>query len=52
METDTTKLLEFEEFKKAYRNTEISNCKYLKVKSPLAVQFELTSGCNQRCIFC
>jgi len=52
METDTTKLLEFEEFKKAYSDTEISNCKYLKIKSPLAVQFELTSGCNQRCIFC
>ena len=52
METDTTKLLEFEEFKKAYGDTEIPNCKYLKIKSPLAVQFELTSGCNQRCIFC
>jgi len=52
METDTTKLLEFKEFKKAYGDTKIPNCKYLKIKSPLAVQFELTSGCNQRCIFC
>src|SRR3989344_1890901 len=52
METNTIKLLEFKDFKKAYKNTEIPNCKYLKIKSPLAVQFELTSGCNQRCIFC
>jgi len=52
METDTTKLLEIEDFKKAYKETELPNCKYLKIKSPLAVQFELTSGCNQRCIFC
>jgi len=52
METDTIRLLEFKEFKKAYRDTEVPNCKYLKIKSPLAVQFELTSGCNQRCIFC
>jgi len=52
MEIDTTKLLELEDFKKAYKNTEIPNCKYLKIKSPLAIQFELTSGCNQRCIFC
>lgn len=52
METDTTKLLEVEDFKKSYRETELPNCKYLKIKSPLAVQFELTSGCNQRCIFC
>ena len=52
METDTTKLLELEDFKKAYQETVISNCKYLKIKSPLATQFELTSGCNQRCIFC
>jgi hypothetical protein len=28
METNTTKLLEFEEFKKAYGDTEIPNCKY------------------------
>jgi AdoMet-dependent heme synthase len=52
METNTKKLLEIEDFKKAYQETEIPNCKYLKIKSPLATQFELTSGCNQRCIFC
>ncbi len=52
MLTDTTKLLKIKEFKDAYQDTEIPNCKYLKIKSPLAVQFELTSGCNQRCIFC
>ena len=52
METNTTKLLEFGDFKKAYKGTEIPNCKYLKIKSPLSIQFELTSGCNQNCIFC
>ena len=52
MQTNTTKLLEIEDFKKAYQDTELPNCKYLKLKSPLATQFELTSGCNQRCIFC
>jgi AdoMet-dependent heme synthase len=52
METSTTKLLEVEDFRNAYQDTDISNCKYLKIKSPLATQFELTSGCNQRCIFC
>ncbi|MFH1823132.1 MAG: radical SAM protein [archaeon] len=52
METNTIKLLEVEDFKNAYKETELSRCKYLKIKSPLATQFELTSGCNQRCIFC
>lgn len=52
METNTTKLLEIEDFKNAYQETELPNCKYLKIKAPLATQFELTSGCNQRCIFC
>ncbi|MFH1503593.1 MAG: hypothetical protein ABIE36_02965 [Candidatus Diapherotrites archaeon] len=52
MLTDTTKLLEVKNFKDAYQDTEIPNCKYLKIKAPTAVQFELTSGCNQRCIFC
>src|SRR3989344_3417657 len=52
MQTDTTKLLEIEEFNNAYRETELPNCRYLKIKSPIATQFELTSGCNQRCIFC
>ena len=52
MQTDTTKLLEIEDFNNAYRETELPNCRYLKIKSPIATQFELTSGCNQRCIFC
>ena len=52
METDTTKLLEVSDFKEAYQETDLPNCKYLKIKAPLATQFELTSGCNQRCIFC
>ena len=52
MLTDTTKLLETKDFKNAFQDTEIPNVKYLKIKSPTAVQFELTSGCNQRCIFC
>jgi len=52
METNTKKLLEVDDFKRAYQETELPNCHYLKLKSPLAVQFELTSGCNQRCIFC
>ncbi len=52
METNTTKLLEVEDFNEAYKKTEIPTCKYLKIKAPLATQFELTSGCNQRCIFC
>lgn len=52
METSVKKLLEIKDFKNAYQETDIPNCKYLKIKSPLATQFELTSGCNQRCIFC
>lgn len=52
METDITKLLEADDFKDAYRETEIPNCKYLNIKAPFSTQFELTSGCNQRCIFC
>ena len=52
METNTTKLLEVKDFKEAYQETNLPNCKYLKIKSPLSTQFELTSGCNQRCIFC
>lgn len=52
MLTDTKKLLELDEFKDAYLDTEIPGCKYLKIKAPTAVQFELTSGCNQKCIFC
>ncbi len=52
METNTKKLLEIDEFRDAYYETELSNCRYLKLKAPLATQFELTSGCNQRCVFC
>ena len=52
METDTTKLLEIKDFDNAFQKTELPNCRYLKIKSPIATQFELTSGCNQRCIFC
>ena len=52
MEINTIKLLEVDDFKRAYQETELPNCKYLKIKTPLATQFELTSGCNQKCIFC
>jgi len=52
METNIIKLLEVNDFKNAYQDTVLSNCKYLKIKAPLATQFELTSGCNQRCVFC
>ena len=52
MQTNIKKLLEVEDFKKAYKKTILPNCSYLNIKSPIAVQFELTSGCNQRCIFC
>ena len=40
------------DFKKIYRKTLIPGVFYLNIKSPLAAQFELTSGCNQKCIFC
>ncbi|MCP4761963.1 MAG: radical SAM protein [archaeon] len=36
----------------AYAKTILSDVKYLKLKAPLFVQFELTGGCNQKCIFC
>ncbi|MDQ1770767.1 radical SAM protein [Labilibaculum sp. A4] len=36
----------------AYVKTILADVKYLKLKAPLFVQFELTSGCNQKCIFC
>jgi len=52
MQTDITRLFEDINLKSAYKDTILDNCKYLKLKSPLGVQFELTSGCNQRCIFC
>ncbi|MFH1607747.1 MAG: radical SAM protein [archaeon] len=37
---------------KAYNRTKISNIGYLRLKSPISMQIELTSGCNQKCIFC
>ena len=42
----------FGKIKEAYTKTEFPNIFYLKLKSPLEMQIELTSGCNQRCIFC
>ena len=52
MGTNITQLLKANDLKNAYEKTCLPNCKYLKIKAPLATQFELTSGCNQRCIFC
>ena len=52
MEIDIKRLLETEDIGHAYKETELPNCKYLEIKAPLATQFELTSSCNQRCIFC
>jgi len=52
MVTSIKKLFESEDFEKMYEKTVLDKCHYLKIKSPLAVQFELTSGCNQNCIFC
>jgi len=52
MQTNIKKLLEVEDFKNAYQETKLPNCRYLKIKAPLATQFELTSGCNQKCVFC
>jgi radical SAM protein with 4Fe4S-binding SPASM domain len=37
---------------KFYKKTMIPKVHYLKLKFPFSVQFELTSGCNQKCIFC
>lgn len=52
METNIINLFDVSDFKKAYQKTCLQNCKYLKIKSPLSTQFELTSNCNQKCIFC
>lgn len=52
METNIIKLLEVDDFKNAYQDTELPNCKYLKIKAPLATQFEVTGSCNQKCVFC
>lgn len=40
------------DFNKIYAKTIIPKVYYLKIKAPLAVQFELTNGCNQKCTFC
>ncbi len=45
-------LFNLKEFKKIYKKTIIPKVYYLKIKAPLSVQFELTGGCNQKCIFC
>lgn len=45
-------LLEENVFKKGYKRTIFDNVYYLKLKSPLFVQYEISSGCNQKCIFC
>lgn len=48
-ENDSLNPLEFDE---VYGKTKLSKVHYLKLKKPLFVQFELTGGCNQSCIFC
>jgi len=37
---------------KIYKRTKYSNIGYLNLKAPISMQVELTSGCNQKCIFC
>lgn len=41
-----------ENFNKIYKKTKLDGVFYIKLKSPISVQFELTAGCNQKCIFC
>ena len=43
---------DFKNIRKAYSATQFPNIFYLKLKSPIEVQIELTSRCNQKCIFC
>lgn len=38
--------------KNAFETTLVPNVSRLKLKSPLFAQFEVTSACNYRCIFC
>jgi MoaA/NifB/PqqE/SkfB family radical SAM enzyme len=52
MQINITRFKDFKDFDLAYKDTILSNCKYLDIKAPLSVQFELTSSCNQKCIFC
>mgnify|MGYP001565883072 CR=1 FL=1 len=37
---------------KAYKKTKYPHIGYLNLKSPISMQVELISGCNQKCIFC
>lgn len=52
MRTRYNSIFEIKDFKKIYKETKIPGIFYLKIKTPLTIQFELTSGCNQKCIFC
>jgi len=45
-------IFEIKDFNKIYNKTKIDGVFYIKLKSPISVQFELTAGCNQKCIFC
>ena len=48
----TIKFSKTNQIKEAYEKTDIPNIYYLKLKSPLTIQIELTRGCTQKCIFC
>jgi radical SAM protein with 4Fe4S-binding SPASM domain len=52
MQIKTTKFLDQETFKRAYKKTIFPGVYYLDIKAPIAAQYELTGGCNQKCIFC
>jgi len=52
MQMQYSSIFNHRDFNKIYKKTEIPGVFYLNIKSPLAAQFELTSGCNQKCIFC
>ena len=38
--------------KEVYSTTSIPGIHYLKLRVPLFIQFELTSSCTQKCVFC
>jgi radical SAM protein with 4Fe4S-binding SPASM domain len=44
--------LAFKIVKEAYTKTKFPDIFYLKIKNPIEMQIELTSKCNQKCIFC
>ncbi len=52
MQTNYNSIFNIKNFNKIYSKTKFPNVFYLKLKSPLAIQYELTSGCNQKCVFC